>query len=374
MEYPATLAFIFPSDTFGGHEMMSLKMIRLLREQKADVHCYVSRRNKQLIEKLAQAGVPVRLAGFYNSKLDHVFGYFNPWILANIYQLRLAKGPLVLVNGTAILNHATTLAAAFHAWLYGIRCSMYIPMLHTARELDLNPVKTHFYDASVRRALKSMSDIWTIDGVWSDRVMKVCSMCKTYVIRNFVEPAFPKAKRIPESDQAVALCFVGRIEKKHKGLDFLMGILQNINTGKEILMHIVGDGSDLDWLKNETLNARFRSRISFRFHGWISNPLQIVSSCDALIISSRVEGVPLVVIESLMVGTPVFAFSIPGITGLVGNEFLASPFLVEEFAEKLNAFLQNREGFRASRDLAEFSDASRFERELNCAVSGVLQA
>lgn len=368
------MTFVFPGDSFGGHEIMAFKMIQSLQKQKTPVHCLVSHRNARLIERLTQAGVPVRLAAFYNSKLDHVLGYFNPWILANIYQLRRVKDPLVLVNGTAILNHATTLAAAFHAWLYGMRCSLYIPMLHTARELDMNPVKTHFYDASVRRALKSMSDIWTIDRVWSDRVMKSCSTCKTYVIRNFVEPAFPNTKRVPESDQEVALCFVGRIEKKHKGLDYLMGILRNIETGKEILIHIVGDGSDLDWLKSETLHARFKSRISFRFHGWISNPLQIVSSCDALIISSRVEGVPLVAIESLMVGTPVFAFAIPGIEGLVGKEFLASPFLVKEFAEKLNAFLKNGARFRASRDLTEFTDASRFERELNCTVRGVLQA
>lgn len=372
MERAMMRTFIFPGNTFGGHEIMSLKMIRSLRNQKINIHCHVSYRNKRLIEKLKEADATVHIACFFNSKFDHVFGYFNPWVLANIYQLRLVKGPLILVNGTAILNHATTLAAAFHAWFHGIRCSMYIPMLHTARELALNPVKTHFYDASVRRALKSMSDIWTIDGVWSDRVRKVCSTCKTHVIRNFVESIFPKEKRIPESDQAVALCFVGRIEKKHKGLDYLMEILHNIKTGKEILVHIVGDGSDLGWLKKETRNARFRSRISFRFHGWIPNPLQVVSGCDALIISSRVEGVPLVAIESLMVGTPVFAFAIAGITGLVGNEFLASPFLVEEFAENLNSFLQNSAGFRASHDLAEFTDASRFERELNCAVSGVL--
>lgn len=367
-------AFIFPSDTFGGHEIMALKMIRLLRNQKIDVHCHVSHRNRRLIEKLKEADATVHLASFYNSRFDHVLGFLNPWILVNIYQLRLAKGRhqhLILVNGSAIANHGTTLAVAFYAWFYGMRCSMYIPMLHTAQELGLNIIKTQLYDASVRRSLKLMSDIWTIDNVWSDRVLIANRRSKTYVIRNFVEPLFKNEKQAIKPSQGVELCFVGRLEKKHKGLDYLIGILENIKTSKEILMHIVGDGSDLDWLKNETLNGRFRSHIKFKFHGWVSTPLQIVSGCDALIISSRVEGVPLVAIEALMVGTPVFAFAIPGIRSIVGNEFVVTPFVIEEFSEKLSTFLlKPRATLEVSRNLMELMDASRFELELSCAISG----
>lgn len=363
-------AFIFPSDTFGGHEIMSLKIIRSMRNQKTNVHCYVSPGNKRLIEKLKEAGATVHLTSLFNSKFDHVLGFLNPWILANIYQLRLVKGHcqhLILVNGTAVANHGTTLAVAFFAWFYGIRCSMYIPMLHTAQELGLSKIKTQFYEASTRRSLKVMSDIWTIDKVWSDRVSSINGKIKTYVIRNYVEPL--NAKQTLTSSRGIELCFVGRIAKKHKGLDYLIGILENIETSREILMHIVGDGADMDWLKNEATNGRFRSQIRFKFHGWVSNPLQIVSNCDALIISSRVEGVPLVAIEALMVGIPVFAFAIPGIRGLVSNEFIATPFLIKEFSEKLNAFLlKPRAALTMSRNLTELTDITRFECELNCAI------
>lgn len=367
--------FIFPGDTFGGHEIMSLKMIRSLRNQKINVHCHVSHRNRRLIEKLKEADATVHLACFYNSKFDHVLGFFNPWVLANIYQLRLVKNRrqhLILVNGTAVANHGTTVAVAFYGWFYGMRCSMYIPMLHSSQELGFNFIKSKFYDASIRRSLNLMSDIWTIDNIWSNRVLTEGRRIKTYVIRNFVEPLHQNKKQILKSGGCIELCFVGRVERKQKGLDYLIDILKNIETNKEILMHIVGDGSDLNWLKNETLNGEFRSKIKFKFHGWVSTPLQILSGCDALIISSRVEGVPLVAIESLMVGTPVFAFAIPGIVGLVSDDFIAAPFSIEEFSNKLNSFLlKQRAASEVSRNLIELTDIGRFELELNYAINGV---
>jgi glycosyltransferase involved in cell wall biosynthesis len=303
-----------------------------------------------------------------------VLGFLNPLVLVNIYQLRLVKSRrqhVILVNGTAVANHGTTLAVAFYGWFYGIRCSMYIPMLHTAQELGFNFIKSKFYDASIGRSLNLMSDIWTIDNVWSDRVLTESRSIKTYVIRNFVEPLCKNKKQIINFGQCIDLCFVGRVEKRQKGLDYLIDILENIETNKEILMHIVGDGTDLEWLKNETLNGKFRSKIRFKFHGWVSTPLQILSNCDALIISSRVEGVPLVAIESLMVGTPVFAFAIPGIIGLVSDDFIKKPFSIEEFSKKLNSFLfDQRSASKVSRNIIELTDLSRFEIELNCAING----
>lgn len=367
--------FIFPGDTFGGHEIMSLKMIRSLRNQKINVHCHVSHRNRRLIEELKEADATVHLACFYNSKLDHVLGFFNPWILANVFQLRLDKSRrqhLILVNGTAVANHGTTLAVAFYGWFYGMRCTMYIPMLHTAQELGFNFIKMKVYDASIKRSLNLMSDIWTIDDVWRNRVLTEKRGVKAYLIRNFVEPLYGNNKQIAKSDGCIELCFVGRVEKKQKGLDYLVEILKNIETDKEILMHIVGDGLDLNWLKNQTLNGNFRSKIKFKFYGWVSSPLHILAGCDALIISSRIEGVPLVAIESLMVGTPVFAFAIPGIIGLVSDDFVAAPFSIEEFSNKLNAFLlKQRVSSKLSRNLIELTDKGRFELELNCAINGV---
>lgn len=373
MSHVDALAFIFPCDTFGGHEIMSLKMIRVLQERKTEVHCYVSRRNKRLIDKLREANATLHLTSFFNSKLDLLLGFLNPWILANIYQLRSVRGGynhLVLVNGNAVANHGTTLAVAFYSRACGIRSSMYIPMLHTSTELGLNIAKATFYEASVKRALKFMSDIWTIDQVWSDRAIRINNEIKCHVIRNLVEPTCLDQKQEPRSSGNVELCFVGRVEKRQKGLDYLVELLERIRLSTEITMHIVGDGPDLDWLKNEVSNRTLESRIRFSFHGWVSSPLSIVSDSDALIMTSRVEGVPLVAIEALMVGTPVFAFAIPGVKELLGEEFVATPFLVEELSDKLNEFLiRPRGALGRNQHLTDLMDMHRFERELNRAIA-----
>lgn len=371
------LAFIFPSDTFGGHEIMSHKIIQSLQNQRINVHCYVSHSNKRLVERLKGDQITIHLMRFYNSKFDRLLGFLNPWIAVNIYQLRSIKDQykhVIVVNGNAVSNHGTTLAVAFLSSVYKIRSSMYIPMIHTASELGLSTIKALFYEASIRRALNSVSDIWIIDNEWRDRVLCISNKFKTYVIKNWVEHFPQNDKPILKLHYGVELCFVGRIEKRQKGLDYLIKLLEEVETNKEILMHIVGDGPDLDWLKMKVKNGLFKSKIKFKFHGWVSKPIQIISGCDAMIIPSRVEGMPLVAIESLMIGTPIFAFSIPGIRNLVSDEFIAPPFLVKELSEKLNTFLlKPRSSPKPSSNLIELMDVSRFEHELNCAITGALQ-
>jgi glycosyltransferase involved in cell wall biosynthesis len=373
----AVIAFIFPSETFGGHEKMSLRMIESLQSQRTSIHCYVSHRNERLLEKLKEISATVHITRFWNSRFDIVLSFFNPNILFNIFHLRNLEGThrhLILVNGNGVANHATTLAVCFYAWRWKIRATMYIPMVHTAAELKLNVIKAWFYEASIKRSIKFVSDVWTIDEEWTKRVLNVKPGAKTCVIRNLVKPVHLSVKNKSTNllihSRKMELCFVGRVEKVQKGLDYLLNILGNLEVTGNVLVHIVGDGPDLDWLKHETINRDFNSKVVFKFHGWISNPIEIVSNCDAVIMPSRVEGVPLAAIEALMVGTPVFAFAIPGVIGLVENKFLARPFLVDEFSEKLNAFLLNpRPLNEANGELNKLMDSRRFECELNCAIA-----
>ncbi|NTV09211.1 MAG: glycosyltransferase, partial [Zoogloea sp.] len=84
------------------------------------------------------------------------------------------------------------------------------------------------------------------------------------------------------------------------------------------------------------------------------NPYCIVAKADALLLSSRYEGFPNVVIEALACGTPVIATPAPGgcreiLEGLPGCE-LASSITAISLAEAIQRWL-TRERIRIAEDV-----------------------
>lgn len=126
------------------------------------------------------------------------------------------------------------------------------------------------------------------------------------VVENAVADPDPQARsdlfdRTEASE--VHLLFVGRFDRQ-KGLDLLLPAFAAARrTAPELRLHLVGgavrDGTLPDPVEGVTL------------HGWI-RPDRIddyYRSADALIVPSRWEGMPLVILEALRNGTPVLASS-----------------------------------------------------------------
>ena len=101
--------------------------------------------------------------------------------------------------------------------------------------------------------------------------------------------------------------FVGR--KSHqKGLDFLEDIVKQLDKKltEVIELHIIG-------LNRQDLNQEiFSSKyIKIIAHGFLANPYQNVAESDILLLTSRYEGLPTVIIEALIRKMTVLAFKCP---------------------------------------------------------------
>jgi len=371
------IVFIFPSGTFGGHEKMALIMVKsLINELNIPVECIVSNENDRLVVELKSIGANFTTHAFPSSKLDLIFGYLNfrllsafLWACFNVK----SQAHVILVNGNAVANHRITLALAAYCRIVGQRCSMYIPMIHNSDELELSLLKGFFYRISIKRALQSVTDLWTIDKVWADRISSINKLLKTYVIQNLVPPIYLPTPSQVKPSATIDICFVGRLEKRQKGLDFLVSILSKLNSTKLVMIHIVGDGPDSLWLRKQVDQIKDApdANIKFVFHGWVSNPQQIMASCSALILPSRVEGIPLVVIEALMLQLEVFSFGIPGLTTFSESVHLATPFYVDEFANMLNIFIADPVCPKKQKKILDtLSNEERFYNELVSAING----
>ncbi len=108
--------------------------------------------------------------------------------------------------------------------------------------------------------------------------------------------------------EVVRLVAVGRLSYE-KGLDLLLEAVALLDTlPVEVL--VLGDGPMRTALEQQTQALHLTERV--RFLGFVPNPYQYIARADALVLCSRFEAFPNVVLEALACGTPVIATPAPG--------------------------------------------------------------
>jgi glycosyltransferase involved in cell wall biosynthesis len=117
------------------------------------------------------------------------------------------------------------------------------------------------------------------------------------------------------------IVYVGRLDKQ-KGLDGFAGRLPFILA--ELPQHdmlVVGDGNGAPLLRmladEMSKNPRYGDRVHFA--GWQSNVPEIIAASDLLVLPSRWEGMPNVILEAMAAGKPVFASPAEGVLELLGD-------------------------------------------------------
>lgn len=140
------------------------------------------------------------------------------------------------------------------------------------------------------------------------------------------------------------ILFVGRFTEQ-KGLDWLFDTLP-LWFEKEGHLHLwmVGDGPDRKKLSDRASRMSCSDRI--HFCGWQPDIADLMDRSDLLILPSRWEGMPNVVLEAMKANLPVFASDVEGVSELLGpNVSLQSfPFgNTEIFLEKIHQLIENSE-------------------------------
>ena len=122
-----------------------------------------------------------------------------------------------------------------------------------------------------------------------------------------------------------------------KGYDLLLKIIKTMNDDKFHLT-IIGDGPEKNNLKKLADQLNIIDKIDFL--GLVNNPYPYMTQADLLLLSSRYEGFPNVVLESMACGTPVISFNCPGglrdiiIDGF--NGFLVPYLNKKDFSHKIS--------------------------------------
>ncbi|WP_300438028.1 glycosyltransferase [Christiangramia sp.] len=163
-----------------------------------------------------------------------------------------------------------------------------------------------------------------------DRVISVSEASKNDILSNFpflkdkvevipvgLEMGNPIKEFIYEPVIHKHIVHVGgfSFEKNHKGLISIFKRVLDICPNTQL--HLIGDGP----LKNEIMNEIRKSGIAenINFHGFVDNPLDYIASADLLVLPSKIEGLPGVLLEAMYCKTPVIAYAVGGISEIVNK-------------------------------------------------------
>ncbi len=148
------------------------------------------------------------------------------------------------------------------------------------------------------------------------------------------------------SADATDLLFVGEM-RKLKGVDILLNALALVQKHRPVTLTLVGDGAELAEFK--TMAASLQLGTMVRFVGRRSMN-EALTMGRAMILPSRNESFPYVVLETVAAGMPIIASAVGGIGEILPASMLCTAGDSVILAEKISALLENTAQAKLSAD------------------------
>jgi glycosyltransferase involved in cell wall biosynthesis len=354
---PRPLVLLITGLAPGGAERALTQLaIRLDRQQFVPTVVSLQPRpegeRSELVELLEQHGVPVK---FLNARSKLQF----PTAVWRLSRLLRSLRPAVIQS---FLFHANVVAA-----LAGRMCS--VPVVAGVRVAD---------PSRVRQRVERWIAPWVEQFVCvSQSVADFCKhTCrlpaeKLTVIPNGVDvPRFRDASPADLASLSLTtdrryLISIGRLDRQ-KGYDWLLPELPAIFAAcPEYDLLLVGEGPERTALRAQAAALGIEGRVHFL--GWRPDVPQLLKLADLLLLPSRWEGMPNVLLEAMAAGLPVVTTRVEGaeeILGPLGEHQLVPLGDGAAFRERVLAFAKSAE----LRQLTGIANQSRMEAHFSLAM------
>ena len=134
---------------------------------------------------------------------------------------------------------------------------------------------------------------------------------KCYVFNNFID--YKRIKRLSEKEiikkNKITFINVSRHEEKAKNLLLLLRCIKRlINDGYDFDLWMIGDGPDHGLYTSFVKDNNLENVVTF--YGRKSNPFVYYKAADAVVLSSIIEGNPVVFIEAKVLGKPIITTNV----------------------------------------------------------------
>lgn len=154
-----------------------------------------------------------------------------------------------------------------------------------------------------------------------------------------IRPSFIAKSRLNINSDTIMMATVGRLNHE-KGIDRILKQLPAIAQRVPALRYfIIGDGSLREKLEKQAMELGVSDIVKFR--GWCRPMQSWYEAMDLMLLPSRTEGLPNVVLEAMAMGVPVAATNVGGTIDLLDNGRcgIVLPNASEEWRELLTDIL-----------------------------------
>jgi glycosyltransferase involved in cell wall biosynthesis len=141
--------------------------------------------------------------------------------------------------------------------------------------------------------------------------------------------------------ERVDMYFIGRVEKS-KGIFTILDVVKKIKD--PFTLHIVGDGTDLVSAKDKAERLGLADKVIFHGKYLHSDFIKLFKPDILVFPTKRIEGFPMVLVESMFAGLPVVAFNMGGVVDAVDDAktgYLVKAGDIKEFRNKLVSLMEN---------------------------------
>ncbi|HJU09676.1 MAG TPA: glycosyltransferase [Candidatus Binataceae bacterium] len=376
MRFIKKILFYSDAIALGGHEIMSLAASTSIREYypATDIQWLVSEDNKRLLQKLQQGGFCYSFlkATPRGRLLQHPFAVLRA-VMANSRKIRkLAPDVVVVAQGIVTFSLLGSLAAR----LAGVSHCCYQPTGGLASDRD------------PKHGSRLLDTLWTLCYRHTHKFITIDEEQKRLIAASnpaatirIVENYIPKVMDFPYSGEQLrrtwqigdrrVIGVVGRISFPDKRQDWLLREIAADPFWKDYLILFIGDGPDSTQLAQLVTELDLGEQV--RIMGWSESVHTLYPALDALLIPSRCEGVPLVMLESLAQKVPVIGSNRDGMKVWLPAEWRFEAGDAEGMKQAVLAALQRGETDEFWRDTQEhlnkIHDRKRFATEFFNAIS-----
>ncbi len=114
-------------------------------------------------------------------------------------------------------------------------------------------------------------------------------------------------------NERFTFAIVGRLDRR-KGVDLAIAAVARV---AGVRLDVVGDGEERSALEAVARSAGVADRVAF--HGYLSDPRPVVARADAILCSSRTEGLGVALLEAMAMQRPVVGFAVGGVPEVVAD-------------------------------------------------------
>ena len=337
------LAFYDDAATFGGHELMTLQLVQYLADQERyQITFIASSMNTELCRRLSciVPRIEIVQTPYTSRRGQWLRTYFSIKPLLKLSRLiQRAKAELLIViqGGVALSS-----LGLFAGRLAGVRTFSYLPMTHDESLFAPTPFRARVRQWLVHPFYRLPECLITV----SPRMAAYASRRRpglVHVVENGISlphatagsrAALRSALGLHDQDRLILM--IGRIEFWQKRHDLAIEALSLARSrGVRVHMLFVGSGPDEKALRSQ-VQARGLAEV-VHWRTWQTDVTSFYAACDVLLLPSRYEGVPLVMLEAMFLGRRIVAARVDGMADMLPAAWTFPSGDVEALVKLLSA-------------------------------------